>query len=205
MIMLDFKIKPLDNVIVDLQELTDYYYIIKANYRHLKWEPELVTGIKNIYSWAIQTNLKDINYLTPPFNLPNEWVTEEQRNIYNIECNTPTTLAFGFAERLLKKFTFAKQCMIIVHGSGFVVPEHIDDSEGLTEDHVKIHVPIISNDQSFFRVDGEDYVMNPGKFYLVNTTRIHSTINLGTTDRAHLIFKIPVSEIENLISNDIVI
>jgi hypothetical protein len=203
--MLDFKIKTLDNVLFDSQDLLDYYNKLQTSYQHLKWKPIAETNIKDIFSWAIQTNLKDTTELTPPFNLPKDWLTEKQRDVYNVEYNTPTALVFGFAEKVLNKFPSAKQCMIIVHSSGFVVPEHIDDSEGLIEDHIKIHVPIISNEQSYFDIEEERFVMNPGRFYLVNTMRMHSTINTGTTDRAHLIFKIPISEIENLIRNDIVI
>jgi len=201
--MLDFKIKPLDNITFDLKELVDYYQELKTNYQHLKWTPALDMG--NIYSWAMHTNLADTTIPVPPYNLPKDWILESQRTVNNSRFNTPTELIFGFAEKLQKVFPFSKHCVVITHGPGFNVPAHIDDVEGQDEEHVKIHVPIESNDQSYFEVDNEQYVLSTGKFYLVNTMRMHSTNNKGSTDRSHLIFKIPLSQVDNIINNKIVI
>lgn len=203
--MLNFKIKPLDNITFNFQELVDYYQELKNNYQYLKWVPNPELGYKDVYSWAIQTNLENNNIAAAPYNLPGEWLGIEQRKINNTKFNTPTKLIFGFAEKVLNMFPSAKHCVIITHGPGFIIPPHIDDSEGQDEDHIKIHVPIESNDQSYFEFGEEQYVMTTGKFYLVNTMLEHSTINLGLTERSHLIFKIPLAEINKIIDDKIVI
>lgn len=198
--MLNFKIKTLDNVVFNFEDLTEYYKQVKSQYQYLKWVPKPELGYKNVYSWAIQTNLENTDIPAAPYNLPGEWLGVEQRKINNTKFNTPTKLIFGFAEQVLKAFPSAKHFVLITHGAGFIIPPHIDDAEGQDEDHIKIHVPIESNDQSYFEFGDEKFVMKPGKFYLVNTMLEHSTINSGTTERAHLIFKIPVSEFDQICS-----
>ena len=62
----------------------------------------------------------------------------------------------------------------------------------------RIHIPILSNDQSYFCYYGdkpgdgvktsvEFYHLEPGKIYEVNTSRLHSAINYGITPRYHLV------------------
>lgn len=203
--MLNFKIKQLDNISFEFEELKNYYFELKTNYQHLKWEIDPNLNFGTVFSWAIQSNLADTNQPTPPYILPNEWLTDAQRDIDNIKFDTHTSLVFGFAKKILDTFPLAKQTVIIGHGSGFIVPPHIDEEHILDEEHLKIHVPIESSNRSYFEIENEKFTLKPGKFYLVNTTLMHSTINLDTNDRVHLIFKVPVSGIENLISNNIVI
>ena len=199
--MLNFKIIPLDNISFNFQELTDYYLSLKTNYQHLKWVPPAKLEFK-LYTWSIQTNLEDINIPATPYEIPNEWKEDSYPKISNHKFNTPTSLIFGFAEKILKVFPKAKQFCCSTHGPNFVISPHID-KEYLDEDHVKIHIPIESNDQSYFEFDNEKFVMSAGKFYLVNTMLMHNTINLGQTERAHLIFKIPVVDVDTIINTKI--
>lgn len=55
----------------------------------------------------------------------------------------------------------------------------------------KIHVPLFSNNQSFYDVYIDNTVrrihMNEGKIWNINNLDLHRSINLGTTIRSHLI------------------
>jgi Aspartyl/Asparaginyl beta-hydroxylase len=50
-------------------------------------------------------------------------------------------------------------------------------------------VPIVTNDQVIFRVEGAQYVMPEGEAVEVNNMGVHAVENRGATDRIHLIFE----------------
>lgn len=53
----------------------------------------------------------------------------------------------------------------------------------------RLHVPIITNNDSVFIVDDIVYrLSNSGQVYLVNTTLFHSAINMKDEDRVHLVY-----------------
>lgn len=193
--MLDFKIKRLDNVKFSLAELTDYYHEIKRNYQHLKWTPPGDMS-EQAYSWAIQTKLKDPTQPCGPYHWPGEDTSE-----FNNNYDTPTAMIFGFAQRVIELFPEVKQTNITTHAPGTAIAFHIDQELEL-EDHFKIHFPIETNEQSYFQFDGQEFHLEAGHAYLVNTGIPHGTDNRGTTERAHLIFKIPVRRIDEILSKD---
>jgi len=53
-----------------------------------------------------------------------------------------------------------------------------------------VHIPIYTNQDSNWIIDGEEFHMAPGKAYLVNTTLPHSVENKGDTFRIHLYGKV---------------
>jgi hypothetical protein len=54
----------------------------------------------------------------------------------------------------------------------------------------RVHVPLVSNPQSRFIVNGHDYVLTPGLAYRVNTEAEHSVTNDGATPRIHFMFDV---------------
>lgn len=193
--MLNFKIEKLDNIKFSFNELTEYYQTIKSNYKHLECRSEI---FPNGYSYAMQTKLADPNVPCPPFHMPGETGV-------NNNFDTPTPLMFGFAKKILDNFPYAKQLVITVHGPGAQIEFHTDVELFLPEEHVKIHFPIETNNASYFQYDQEDFVLETGSAYLVNTTIPHGTDNQGTTERAHLIFKVPVSSVTDIINKEIIL
>lgn len=53
---------------------------------------------------------------------------------------------------------------------------------------VRIHVPILTNPDAVFSVDGEEFHMELGGVYEIDPTRQHYAANYGKTDRVHLIW-----------------
>lgn len=195
--MLNFKIRKLENFKFSYDELLAYYETVTADFQNLKWHvPNL--PLECGHSWAIQTKMLNPEEPCPPYNMPGDTSTE-----YNNYFDTPTALVFGFAKKILEQFPYAKQTVITVHGAGSSIEFHIDKEHWLPEEQVKIHIPITANDQSYFQFEDEDFVMEPGHAYLVNTTIPHGTVNHGSTPRAHLIFKIPVSRVAEILATDI--
>lgn len=190
---MDFKIKKLDNVKFSFKELEDYYHEIKTNYQKLKWTPPGDMS-DQAYSWAIQTKLQDPTQPCGPYHWPGEDTSK-----FNNRYDTPTELIFGFGEKIISLFPEVKQTNITVHSPGTIIEFHIDKELEL-EDHFKIHFPIETNDSSVFQYEDEEFHLEVGSAYLVNTGILHGTNNRGTTERAHLIFKIPASKVNEILN-----
>ena len=190
---MDFKIKKLDNVKFSFKELEAYYHEIKRNYQKLKWTPPGEMS-SQAYSWAIQTKLQDPTQPCGPYHWPGE-----DTSTFNNRYDTPTELIFGFGEKIISVFPEVKQTNITVHSPGTIIEFHIDKELEL-EDHFKIHFPIETNEDSVFQYEDEEFHLEAGSAYLVNTGILHGTNNRGITERAHLIFKIPASKVSEILN-----
>jgi len=197
--MLDFKIKRLDNVKFDHAELIAYYHTLKQDYTHMKWEAPGGEFSDLAYSWAVQTKMKDPTLPCSPYHLPSD-----NESDFVGDFDTPTELVFGFAKKIIDVFPQVKQTVITVHYPGSKLPWHIDTEEQLS-DHWKIHIPIETNNLSYFLYEDEKFVLETGHAYLVNTGINHATDNQGTTERAHLIFKIPVSHVDTILNTEYIL
>jgi aspartyl/asparaginyl beta-hydroxylase (cupin superfamily) len=109
----------------------------------------------------------------------------EYRDNDNDELN-PRSCFNGYALDLVKSLPFrSKKWLVTVHTHGTKLITHQDAA-----DKLRIHIPIHTNNQSKWLIDGEEYFMNPGWAYLVNTTLPHSVENLGNSKRIHLYGKV---------------
>jgi mannose-6-phosphate isomerase-like protein (cupin superfamily) len=191
----DFLVKPLD-IRFNFDWATEYLDTVEYKFAHLKWkadnnidsinDAELQENIKGVYGWGIQSNLKDLSIPCPPYNIHKQG-QEEYKN---------TQLVFGFAEWLLDVFPYARQLSMAAHPPGTQIRTHVD-----SDTYFKIHIPLVINDSSYFIFDNEQFVMKPGKMYLVNTAVPHSTINKGTTTRVHLFFKVPIDKVDEIVNS----
>jgi hypothetical protein len=197
--MLDFKIQRLDNVKFNHAELIAYYHTLKHDYDHMKWQATTGEFSDLAYSWAIQTKMKDATRPCSPYHLPTD-----DPNEFIGDFDRPTELIFGFGKKIIDAFPEVKQTVITVHYPGSKLPWHIDAEEYLS-DHWKIHIPIETNNFSYFLYEGEKFVLETGHAYLVNTSINHATDNQGTTERAHLIFKIPVSHVDAILNTEYIL
>jgi hypothetical protein len=71
---------------------------------------------------------------------------------------------------------------------GGVIHPHRDQNPAAKWPH-KIHVPLLTNDDVTFYVDGEAYHFAVGEAVEVNNMGLHAVQNRGSTDRIHLIFE----------------
>jgi hypothetical protein len=198
--MLDFKVKRLDNIKFAHHELLAYYEKVRDKYQHLKWTVDSSIDTKNhkannMYSWAIQSNLKDPNKPCPPYHIKHDDDVIES-DTFDVE----TVLNFGFGKKILDTFSDVRQTVIAAHPPGTSIDLHIDNPK-----FIKVHIPIITNDKSYFQFEGENINLEVGHAYLINTTIPHGTLNEGDTDRIHLIFKIPTTFIDELLNNEYIL
>ena len=179
------------NVQFDLSEARDYFHSVEKNYPHLKYLPDdnavdinlhKVTGF---YGYGIQSNLEDLSVPCPPYH-----VHKKGSDIYR-----DTVLMYGFAKKLVDFFPEVRQLGISVHPPGVEINQHIDNDE-----YYKIHIPLFSNDRSYFSFGKEKNVMEPGKIYLVETKYMHGTCNAGNSDRVHILFKLHRNSFDNVMN-----
>lgn len=70
--------------------------------------------------------------------------------------------------------------------AGSEIRPHIDDGHSLKRCH-RIHVPIVTTPETFFRVGDTRFHMAEGEMWEINNRRIHAVTNGGDTARIHLI------------------
>lgn len=70
---------------------------------------------------------------------------------------------------------------------GSVIREHRDLRMGYEDGEARIHVPILTNPDVDFRLNGERMTMQPGEAWYLNFNLPHSVANNGATERIHLV------------------
>lgn len=71
--------------------------------------------------------------------------------------------------------------------AGSVIKEHCDYNLSLEDGELRLHIPITTNPDVDFVLDGRRVVMNPGEVWYHNFNLPHSVANRGATDRIHLV------------------
>ena len=72
-------------------------------------------------------------------------------------------------------------------GPGSVIKDHRDPDLDINAGAIRLHIPIVTNRDVIFRLNGERVVMEPGSVWYLRLSDPHSVENRGTTDRVHLV------------------
>ena len=91
--------------------------------------------------------------------------------------------SYGF-----RKPVFAKAMLARLEAGQRIDPH--TDGAGSNERCHKIHVPLVTNPQALFFVDGENRHLEAGRAYEVNNIVPHGAVNGGDKDRVHFIFEV---------------
>jgi hypothetical protein len=92
------------------------------------------------------------------------------------------TADYGYARGAFPRVMLARMA------PGGVIHPHRDENPAAKWPH-KIHVPLRTNDDVTFYVDGVGYQFAEGEAVEVNNMGLHAVENRGATDRIHLIFE----------------
>ena len=92
------------------------------------------------------------------------------------------TAPYGYARGGFPRVMLARMA------PGGVIHPHRDENPAAKWPH-KIHVPLQTNDDVTFYVDGVGYRLAEGEAVEVNNMGVHAVDNRGATDRIHLIFE----------------
>ena len=71
--------------------------------------------------------------------------------------------------------------------AGSVIKEHKDYNLSLEDGELRLHIPVTTNPDVEFVLNGKRVVMNPGELWYCNFNLPHSVANRGATDRIHLV------------------
>jgi hypothetical protein len=77
---------------------------------------------------------------------------------------------------------------------GSVVRTHTDLALGFDDGEIRLHIPVRTNPDVLFLLDGQRIVMNEGECWYVDFNRPHSVENRGATDRIHLVIDCVVND-----------
>ena len=72
-------------------------------------------------------------------------------------------------------------------GVGAEIKPHRDHELGYEDGKFRLHIPIITNENVQFILDGNEIKMLEGECWYTNVNYIHSVKNFGTVDRYHLV------------------
>jgi hypothetical protein len=179
---------------VNLDSMISFYNSLVSNFSHLRWEANLDKDVEpgvgghvmtGVYGWALQSNKDDLTIPCPPYN-----ITLSERKNYR-----DTDAMHGYVMKIKEYFPFAHQFSIAAHPPGTKVNIHKD-----SDDFLKIHIPIFTNEFSYFLFEDEKYNFKAdGSMYLVNTDKPHGTLNEGNSTRIHMFFKIPKEYSEEIL------
>ncbi len=92
------------------------------------------------------------------------------------------TAPYGYARGAFPRVMLARMA------PGGVIHPHRDENPAAKWPH-KIHVPLQTNDDVTFFVDGVAYHFDEGEAVEVNNMGVHAVENRGASDRIHLIFE----------------
>jgi hypothetical protein len=70
---------------------------------------------------------------------------------------------------------------------GAEIKPHSDNCLGYEDGSFRLHIPIITNSEVEFILDGTRLVMNEGECWYIDANFIHSVANKGSQDRIHLV------------------
>lgn len=197
---LDFKVKELPNIKFSHPALLEYFEKVTTDFQNLRWDYDTMLGysldylgcrLSGLYSWALHIPGDDVDSPQEPFQFPQ---SEEA------EFRTPTALIFGEAKKILDLLPNSYHGIIVAHPPGAIVHCHYDNPADNEEEFIKIHIPIKTNDNAYFLLDGEEHNFKEGSMYLVNTSLLHGCRNDGDTDRIHLIITVPLTKIDEILN-----
>lgn len=77
---------------------------------------------------------------------------------------------------------------------GSVIKPHKDYDLTFWDGFVRLHIPIITNEQVCFLLDNKQVIMQEGECWFADFSKEHSVANNGKTDRVHLVIDCLVNE-----------
>jgi hypothetical protein len=78
--------------------------------------------------------------------------------------------------------------------AGSVIKEHHDVDLSFEDGMVRLHIPIVTNPDVDFQLDGTRVVLEAGSCWYLRLSEPHSVANRGTEDRVHLVVDMFVND-----------
>jgi hypothetical protein len=105
--------------------------------------------------------------------------------------DTPLLARCPYFQRVLKSFDCPLHAVRLMKlAAGSVIKPHHDHDLAIEHGRARLHVPVATNPDVDFRVEGERVVLQEGECWYLDLSRIHSVANRGTSDRVHLVIDV---------------
>lgn len=108
----------------------------------------------------------------------------------NAEKLVPTEIldTCTYFKEILDGFLFEKTAVRLLQlAAGAEVKPHSDNCLGYEDGCFRLHIPIITNSEVEFILDGKRLIMNEGECWYIDANFTHSVANRGTKNRIHLV------------------
>jgi Aspartyl/Asparaginyl beta-hydroxylase len=102
--------------------------------------------------------------------------------------DTPLLTRCDYFQQVLGTFQCPLQAVRLMRLTpGSVIKPHTDHDLAAELGHVRLHIPIVTNADVDFQLNGEPVVMQEGECWYLRLSDTHSVANRGQTDRIHLV------------------
>jgi quercetin dioxygenase-like cupin family protein len=102
--------------------------------------------------------------------------------------NTEILDSCSYFKEILDGFLFEKTAVRLLQlAVGAEIKPHSDHCLGYEDGCFRLHIPIITNPEVEFILDGKRLIMNEGECWYIDANFEHSVANRGKQDRIHLV------------------
>ncbi len=116
-------------------------------------------------------------------------------NINSEYNDTPLMPHFNSVGNILARFECPLHSVRFLRlEKGAIIREHSDNALSFEDGEVRLHIPIITNDQIEFISNGKQLQLRAGQCWYINAGLPHSVANHSETDRIHLVIDCRVND-----------
>jgi quercetin dioxygenase-like cupin family protein len=102
--------------------------------------------------------------------------------------NTEILDSCPYFKEVLSSFHFEKTAVRLLQlAVGAEIKPHSDHCLGYEDGSFRLHIPVITNPDVEFILDGKRLIMNEGECWYIDANFTHSVANRGNRDRIHLV------------------
>lgn len=110
-------------------------------------------------------------------------------------ADTPLLARCPYVREVLAAFPCPQQAVRFMRlKAGSAIREHRDLELGFEDGEVRLHIPVRTNPDLHFILDGRRVIMGEGECWYNNLSLPHSVENRGATDRIHLVIDCVVND-----------
>jgi hypothetical protein len=107
--------------------------------------------------------------------------------------DTPLLEATPYFREVLASFSAPLEAVRLMKlGAGSIIKEHTDHALTPEQGTVRLHIPVVTNPDVEFYLNGERVVMNAGECWYLRLSDPHAVANRGATDRVHMVIDVEV-------------
>jgi hypothetical protein len=109
--------------------------------------------------------------------------------------DTPLLARCAYLPAVLAAFACPLHAVRLMRlAAGSVIKPHSDHDLAAEYGRARLHVPVVTNPDVEFVLDGERVVLGEGECWYLDLSRVHAVANRGETDRIHLVIDVVVNE-----------